>query len=127
MTGQLPLYSDVVNITGVTPAANGNVTPSGNLADTYALQMSYDWTALGSTQAYAAQQASNGFIYLGFRSQATGQWVPAIATSATYTGVTDGNTGIGLDAYDNGTVGRSLGPMAATRPGSGVASLPLPT
>ena len=77
--GLLPLYSDVVNLTGVT----------GGSTSIYALQMTYDPSTLGGT-ASAAAAASNGFLYLGYNTSAgtTSHWVNAVA----------GNTGTGGQA-----------------------------
>ncbi len=82
----LPLYGDVVNLNGI----------SGGTANTYVLQMTYDPNELGGTAA-AAGAASNGFLFLGYRS-ADGVWKNAASTGGT-TG--DGNTGTGSNASSN--------------------------
>jgi hypothetical protein len=89
----LPLYSDVVNLSGL-GGATSNV--SGGTATTFTLQMSYDPSELGGTAA-AATAASNGFLYLGYRS-ANGGWFNAVTVDGTVVHgqtVTDGNTGTG--------------------------------
>jgi hypothetical protein len=81
--GNLPLYSDVVNLTGVT----------GGSASTYVLSMSFDPSQIGSLGL--ANAASGGFLYLGYRSS-NGHWQNATAVNnSTAIGggtITDGNT-----------------------------------
>jgi hypothetical protein len=85
----LPLYSDVVNLSGL---GGGASNVSGGTATTFALQMSYGPTTIPEG---AANEASNGFLYLGYRS-GDGLWHNAVAVDGQ--GVTDGNTGVGADA-----------------------------
>jgi hypothetical protein len=85
----LPLFSDVVNLTGI----------SGGTANTFALEMSYDPSQLGGT-AGADSAASQGYLFLGYRSTTDGKW-----HNATITSLSDGNTGTGGEAVTgyNGT------------------------
>jgi hypothetical protein len=87
--GNLPLFSDVVNLTGI-----GNGT-----ANTFALEMSYDPAQLGGT-AGADSSASQGYLFLGYRSSTDGKW-----HNATIASLSDGNTGVGGSAVPeyNGT------------------------
>jgi len=92
--GYLPLYSDVLNLNGVTTG-----TP-------YVLQMTYDPNQLGTTSP------TGGALYLGYRSTTDGNWHYATAPLA------DGNTGnnataaqqdyIGSFASFTGTYGTTL-------------------
>jgi hypothetical protein len=82
--GRLPLYSDVVNLSGITGGSNS----------IYALQMTYDPSQLGGP-ASVANAASGGFLYLGYRG-ADGKW-----HNATTTTQPDGNTGTGPGAVAN--------------------------
>jgi hypothetical protein len=84
LTGLLPLYSDVVNITGL--------GGTGGTQSTFALQMWYDPAQLGGTGP-AAIAASNGFLYLGYRSTVDGKWHNAVSTA-----LADGNVGVGGSA-----------------------------
>jgi hypothetical protein len=83
--GQLPLYSDVVNLSGITGGSNS----------IYVLQMTYDANELGGP-AGAAAAASGGFLNLGYRSTVDGLW-----HNATVTNLSDGNTGTGPSAETN--------------------------
>ena len=119
--GNLPLYSDVVNLSGV--------DVSGSRASAFALQMSYDPNQLGGTAA-AATAASNGFLYLGYRDPAAAGTTPRPST-APWTTVPPfgGNTGNGslavpiaatsatTAAHVSGLSGK-LG-LVQARPGSG--------
>jgi hypothetical protein len=100
--GILPLYSDVVNLTGVT----------GGSTSIYALQMTYDPATLGGT-ASANFAASNGLLYLGYRSSVDGLW-----HNATSTKLSDGNTANGPDA-DQGYIGSYASFVGGGGPGNG--------
>ena len=110
------LFSDVVNLTGVTPmngSGTSTSTPGTNTADTFVMQMSYDNTqGLPGGEGAAA---SNGFIYLGFRSATNGQWYRATSTA-----VADGNTANGSNVYGGGTAPFITAPDGGT-PGSWAA------
>jgi hypothetical protein len=57
--------------------------------------MTYDPATLGGTAA-AAAAASNGFLFLGYRSTVDGKWHPATSTA-----LSDGNTAPGAGAVTN--------------------------
>jgi hypothetical protein len=86
--GLLPLFSDVVNVSGITGGSNSE----------YEMQVTYDPATLGGTAA-AAQAASNGFLYLGYRTTAGGignDWTNAVSTQ-----YADGNTAAGAGAVQD--------------------------
>ena len=83
--GFLALCSDVVNLNGVNGGSN----------EIFTLQMSYDPNQTGGAAA-AAQAVRNGLLFLGYRNS-NGQWKNAAAVAS------DGDTGVGADAYSNGT------------------------
>jgi hypothetical protein len=86
--GFYPLFSDVVDVSGV-------LTTPGT-ASTFALEMSYDPSQLGGPAA-AATAASGGFLFLGYRDASTGKW----ANATTVAGDGSGDTGVGADAVTN--------------------------
>jgi len=98
--GLVPLYSDVVNVTGITKVAGGNAATTAP----YEMQVTYDPATLGGTAA-ANAAASNGFLYLGYRTTD-----PAYATAfpqgngwlaATDTTYADGNQPKGTQAVQD--------------------------
>ncbi len=83
----LPLFSDVVNLTGVT----------GGAASPFTLEMSYDPTQLPNPA-----DATNGFLYLGYYDSTNSVWQNAVAVTGNKgtngTTVAGGNTTTGPDA-----------------------------
>ena len=101
--GILPLVSDVLNLNGITGGSN----------EIFTLQMSFDPNQIGNGSAAAIEaSASDGFLFLGYRSTTDGKWHNATAT------LTDGNTSVGADAYHNGTA-PYIGSWAAFTAGAG--------
>jgi hypothetical protein len=95
--GQLPLYSDVVNLSGIPLASGSFGTVSGSSASAFAFEMSYDPSQLGGTAA-ANYDASNGYLYLGYRDPTSGKWFNAAlpnGTVLTYGTVANGNDAAG--------------------------------
>ncbi len=91
--GYLPLYSDVLSLTGITTG-----TP-------YVLQMTYDPAQLGTTSP------TGGALYLGYRSTEDGNWHYATAA------LTDGNTGNNATAAQQDYIG-SFASFTATYGGT---------
>jgi hypothetical protein len=96
--GLLPLYSDVVNLNGI----------SGGTANSYVLQMTYDPNELGGASG-VAHAVSIGALFLGYRSN-DGKWHNATIVGG------DGNTGSGsvtgyqgAESYAQFTAGAGLG------------------
>ena len=96
--GALPLFSDVVNLQGIT----------GGASSVYTLQMTYAPGELGG-QAGAATAASGGFLFLGYRNS-SGTWVNATTVAG------DGNTGVGGSVVpaDQGVIGPSYAAFTTT-------------
>lgn len=78
-TGYYPLYSDVVNLTGVLGTSN-----TATSAQAFTLQMSYDPNQVSDYST----AASGGFLFLGYRDS-SGNWHNATAvTGSTQNGTT---------------------------------------
>jgi hypothetical protein len=92
--GYLPVYSDVVNLTGVNGGSNS----------VFALGMTYDPNAIGS-RGYVDFLAAEGQLFLGYRSLSDGIWHNATTLngSAAFGGglINDGDTSQGSFAESN--------------------------